>query len=236
MKNFVLFSIVGLTLSFSSCRKAVPEVDVSTLEPRVVLLQEAQEVGAIRAAVIAALQSRGWAAEQETGQQIAARLVNRGATVRVNINYEPSQVVITGVQAEGAGKNYDKWVRNLEASIREAFKRPTPMVAPAAVVTLTPPPTLVMYGRDLDIPAAKAIIQKSLTAHSWVLESDGASGMVARLSHKKGLVRVTVLSNGQNATITYLNSEGLDLDAAGHSDDYERWMRILVEAIAKNSK
>ncbi len=39
------------------------------------------------------------------------------------------------------------------------------------------------------------------------------------------------------ATISYVNSEGLDIDrSTGRSDDYEKWMRNLVESIRNNTQ
>lgn len=60
---------------------------------------------------------------------------------------------------------------------------------------------------------------------------------MARLNHRKGLLRVRITSTTHQATIVYDSSEGLSFDAqTGVSDDYEKWMRKLVEAIRANTR
>jgi hypothetical protein len=221
-----------------SCAKAIPEVDVSAVEPRVVLLPQVYEPFAVRAAIIGALQDRGWTSDVENGQEIEARLNNKGSLVRVGMSYDQTRVVIKALEAKANQRNYDKWIANLEASIRSALNKPVPVVAPVAapVAPATPAPVLAIFERNQTPDGGKAAIAKGLAAHSWVLEADEPAGLLARLNHRKGMVRIRITFNAQQASIVYVDSKELSFDATGRSDEYERWMRLLVDAIRANSK
>lgn len=226
--------VVGLLLVVGCGKKAVPDVDLSTAEPRQVLLAEQHDPAEVRAAIINAMGARGWVAEQENGADIVARLAHKGATVRVDMQYGPDRVTIKGLQAEGAGRNYDKWVANLESSIRDALKKPV-VVAP--VVAVPPAPTLAVFEVKQKAENLKGALQRALTQHSWVIEQEEPTGaLIARLNHRKGLVRVRISFDTTQATITYVMSESLDIDPTGRSAEYEKWMRNLVDAIRANTK
>jgi hypothetical protein len=77
----------------------------------------------------------------------------------------------------------------------------------------------------------KVAVQRALSQHSWVIESEDAGGLVARLNHRKGMVRVRIVYDVSQATISYLESEELFIDGSGRSDEYEKWMRNLVDSI-----
>ncbi len=226
--------VVGLLLVVGCGKKAVPDVDLSTAEPRQVLLAEQHDLAEVRAAIINAMSSRGWVAEQENGADIVARLPHKGVTVRVDMQYGPDRVTIKGLQADGAGRNYDKWVANLESSIRDALKKPV-VVAPVAAVP--PAPTLAVFEVKQKPENLKGALQRALTQHSWVIEQEEPTGaLIARLNHRKGLVRVRISYDTAQATITYVMSESLDIDPTGRSAEYEKWMRNLVDAIRANTK
>ncbi len=227
-----------MVLSLVSCRRSVPEVDLSAAEPRVVLLSESHEPAEIRAAIIKAMQSRGWAAEEESANEIGARLNHKGSMVRVSMHYTADQVSIKAVQVEGRG--YEKWVSNLEASIRSALKKqpvvvvevPAPVEPPAPVVALTPPPTLVVFESKQAPEKVKMVLQRALTQHSWVIEQEVAGGdLIARLSNRRGQVRIRISADSSQATITYVDSKDVDIDAQGRSPEYEKWMRNLVDSV-----
>lgn len=229
-----VWSCLGIT----GCKKAVPDVDLSSAEPRMVLLTEQREVSEVRAAVISAMLSRGWVTEGETGNEITARLTHKGATVRLALTVAADRVTIKGLVAESAGKNYERWVSNLEDSIREALKKPEPP-APAAAPppAVKPPPTVAVFETAQKPGQVKTVLQRALTQHNWVIEQEEPSGaLVARLNHRKGLVRVRITVEATQATITYVDSQELNIDASGRSDEYEKWMRNLVDSIRANTK
>jgi hypothetical protein len=225
--------VVGLMV-VGCGKKAVPDVDLSTAEARQVLLAEQHDPAEVRAAIISAMGARGWVAEQENGPEIVAHLNHKGASVRVSMTYAADRVTIKGLEAEGAGRNYDKWVANLESSIRDGLKKPVVVVAAPAV---PPAPTLAVFEAKQKLGNVKGALQRALGQHSWVIEQEEAGGaLIARLNHRKGLVRVRISFDETQATITYVTSEDLDIDPTGRSAEYEKWMRNLVEAIRNNTR
>ena len=230
--------VVGVLLCVGCGKKGGTDADLSASEPRVVLLPEQHDPAEVRAAIIGAMQSRGWVAEQENPADIMARLSHKGASVRVDLTYGPDRVTIKGLSAEGAGKNYEKWVGNLESSIRELLKKPAPpAVVVAPVPAAPPPPTMAVFDAKQKPEAVKVALQRALSQHSWVIEQEeGPGSLVVRLNHRKGLVRVRITWDVGQATITYVDSQGLDIDPAGRSAEYEKWMRNLVDAIRANTK
>lgn len=219
------------------CKKSVPEVDLTNAAPRVVLLPEQHDPAEVRAAIITGMQAKGWQAEAENPGDIVARLSHKGATIRVDIQWAPDRFTIKGLAAEGAGKNYEKWVGNLEASIRDALKKPEPVVvAPPPPPAVTPAPTMAVFEAKQKGDAVKVALQRALSQHSWVIEKDEGGALIARLNHRKGLVRVRIAWDQSQATITYVESQDLDFDGGGRSAEYEKWMRNLVDAIRSNTR
>lgn len=241
MSGRIASLVFALVLALApGCKKAVPEVDLAAEQPRVTLLQTQRDPAEVRSAVIGALQGKGWVTESETGPEVLARLSHKGATVRVSIVYDATRFTIKGLEASGAGKRYEGWVGNLEQDITKRLKPvavAAPIISAPAPVGATPAPTLVVFDREQKFENVKGSLQRALSTHSWVIEADEASGLVARLNHKKGLVRVRITSTTQQATIAYVSSEGLSIDpSTGISADYEKWMRNLVDAIRNNTK
>lgn len=229
--------VVGVLTSLGACKKAVPDVDLTDAAPRVLLLTEQRDPAEVRTAIINAMESRGWKAEAENPGDIVARLSHKGATVRVDLTWGPDRVTIKGLAAEGAGKGYEKWVGNLEASIRDGLKKPEPVVvAPPPPPAATPAPTMAVFEAKQQPDAVKVALQRALSQHSWVIEKDEGGALIARLNHRKGLVRVRISWEPTQATITYVESQDLDFDAGGRSAEYEKWMRNLVDSIRSNTR
>lgn len=91
--------VLSFVVATSACRKAVPEVDVSAQQARVILLQVQQEPAVVRQAIIASLQGRGWSTESENGPEIVGRLSHKGATVRVLFAYDATRFSMKGLEA-----------------------------------------------------------------------------------------------------------------------------------------
>lgn len=235
--RLVSLMVALFIVSVSGCRKAAPEIDLSAEQPRVTLLQVQRDPAEVRQAIIASLQGKGWVTESENGPEIIGRLSHKGATVRVSIVYDATRFTMKGLEATNADRKYEGWLNGLEQDIAKRLRTPAVVPAAAPVVTATPAPTLVVFDREQKIENVKGAIQRALSAHSWVLEADQPTGLVARLNHRKGLLRVRITSTTQQATIIYENSEGIAFDPqTGVSDDYEKWMRNLVEAIRANTR
>lgn len=242
LRFLVLFGAVLFASVVVGCGKRVPEVDLDA-PPRVVLISPARELPEIREAVINALQERTWVSEQEVQNVITARLNHKGAAVRATFTMSPDQVAIRLIEAEGKGA--EKYVANVENSIRANLKRPAPpppVAAPVAPpppapmpVGPVPPPTVAIFGRAQTPAEARTVLQKSLAQHSWVIEQLLDDGVLARLSHRKTIVHIKIIAHANDASIEYVSSEDLALDKTGHSVEYERWVRLLVDAIRANS-
>ena len=225
--------IVMLTVG---CAKSVPEVDLSASEPRVLLLPEQHDPAEVRGAIITGMRARGWVAEGENPASIVARLSHKGATIKVNLTYASDRVTIQGLVSENAGKGYEKWVANLEASIHDALKTPEVVVVAPRPPAVKPAPTMVVFERKQQPDAVKIALQRALSQHSWVIEGEDANGITARLNHRKGMLRVKISADVSQATISYVDSQELSFDGSGRSDEYEKWMRNLVDAIRGNTR
>jgi hypothetical protein len=229
--------MVGVLMMSAGCKKTVPDADLANEPPRVVLLPELHEPGEVRGAIIGAMQARGWVAEAENPGDIIARLSHKGATLRVDLVYAGDRVTIKGLTAEGAGKGYEKWVGNLEASIRELLKKPEPVaVAAPPPPAARPAPTMAVFEAKQKPDAIKVALQRALSQHSWVIEREEGDAIIARINHRKGLVRVRIAWDATQATITYVDSQELDFDGGGRSAEYEKWMRNLVDSIRSNTR
>lgn len=229
--------VLGVLVANTGCKKEVPTIDLASSEPRVLLLPELHAPAEVRAAIIGAMQNRGWVAEGENAGDIVARLSHKGATIRVDLVYAGDRVTLKGLTAEGAGKNYEKWVGNLEASIRDALKRPEVVVAPLAPPPpVTPGPTMAVFEAKQKPEAVKIALQRALSQHSWVIEREEGDALIARLNHRRGLVRVRISWDASQAIITYVESQELSFDGGGRSAEYEKWMRNLVDSIRANTR
>jgi hypothetical protein len=231
---FSLRFLAVLVVLACGCSRRAPDVDLSTTEPRILLLPELHDPIEVRAAIVAAMQARGWVAEQESPTNITARLSHKGATIRVDLVYAGDRVTIRGLAAENAGRGYEKWVGNLESSIRDGLRQAEPVVQTSPNI-VKPAPTMAVFDRKQEPDAVKVALQRALSQHSWVIESEDLSGLVARLNHRKGMVRVRIVYDVSQATISYVDSQDLFIDGSGRSDEYEKWMRNLVDSIRSNT-
>lgn len=233
MKALTLMCVIAVAVP--GCAKRAPEVDLSRETPRVVLFASPQNPVEVRAAVVSALQTRGWTTDGEADGRITARLAHKGSSARLELAWGADSVTLKGLEADLPQPQYARWLANLESSIREALKAP-PEPAPAKTKA-TPRPTLAVFQATQTLPGAKQALQRALAQHSWTPEEEvsGQTALVARLSHRKGQVRVRVDYSESQASISYLSSTELEFDAAGRSDDYEKWMRNLVAAIVANT-
>ena len=230
-------AVLGVLVVTPGCKKEIPDVDLTNSQPRVLLLPEMHEPAEVRAGIISGMQARGWVAEAENPGNIVARLSHKGANIRVDLTYASDRVTIKGLTAEGAGKGYEKWVGNLEASIRDALKKPEVVVAPVAPPPPVPPaPTMAVFEAKQKPETVKIALQRALSQHSWVIEREEGGAIIARLNHRKGLVRVRISWDPNQATITYVESQELSFDGGGRSAEYEKWMRNLVDSIRGNTR
>lgn len=215
------------------------------LPARVGLLENPREPQEVHQAIITGVRDRGWVLQAD-GAEVIARLDHRGVTIVVGISYEPTRYVIRGLECTGNEKHYEKYVSNLDASIRKAVLRLPlrPMVqqqvpppppayagAPPPMATMAPQPALAIFAREQRPENVRVVILNALAAHHWVVEQEDRNGIIARQTARNGFARVRVTGTTQQATITYLESTGIAIDPqTGRSNEYEKWMRSLISA------
>lgn len=89
--------LIVLSSMLSACGARMVE-----LQPlRAVALPTAQQPDTLRAAIVRALQSGGYALESEESGRIVARQVGRGTSLRVALMYSPTQLQIAYLDSEG---------------------------------------------------------------------------------------------------------------------------------------
>jgi len=229
--------VMALLLSFNPAAVA----------PRTGFINPPRAPAEVRTALLTGIRDRGWVVQNET-PEIITRLDHRGVSVVVGLSYDANRYVIRALECTGNEKHYDKYVSNLEASLRKAVARlasqpqvmqqqpPPPPPPPGAAgqappATMTPPPALAIFAREQRPENVRTVILNSLAAHKWVVEQEDRNGIVARQNTRNGSARIRVTGTTQQATITYLDSTGVDIDAqTGRSNEYERWMRSLISA------
>ena len=100
-----------------------------------VLLATPTPEGEVRAAIARALAARGFTAEAEQPNKIVARLDSRGMTLRVSIDYSPTEFAISYIDSQGynfqvgpqgpmISTRYAQYTENLRRSIRDELGRP----------------------------------------------------------------------------------------------------------------
>lgn len=121
--------VIVLCVLGSGCwQRNVPDPDLSATPPRVLALRYDHEAAEVRQGIVDAIVKRRWMVEREAPSEIVTRLMKTGVTVRLRLEYSTDRIVITGVTALGAGRNYDKWLSNLEQSILAELREPAPSV------------------------------------------------------------------------------------------------------------
>ncbi len=222
---------------------AAPAFGGGTPPPTLAVFGTQQTAASAKSALQRGLSQHGWVIEEETSPtSLLARLNNRKGLVRVRLDYDTEKVTISyvtstdlDIEPSGHSDDYEKWMRNLVAAIvggtKSAVVEPAPAPAPAPAASATPAPVIAIFGVPQTPEKARVALQRALGQHSWVIEDAKGDVFVARLAHRKGLVRVRIESTGERATITYVDSQGLSLSSTGQSADYEKWMRNLVAAI-----
>jgi hypothetical protein len=93
---------------------------------------------AVREAIARALAARRYTLESEEGTRIFARFTSRGVSMRLAIDYSPTQVTVNYLDSTGLGfedamssRQYDGWMRNLTSTMQEEIGRPAREAAEA---------------------------------------------------------------------------------------------------------
>lgn len=135
--------VIVLCLLGSGCwQRNVPDPDLSSTPPRVLVLRYDHEAAEVRQGIVDAIVKRRWMVEREAPSEIVTRLMKTGVTVRLRLEYSTDRIVITGVTALGSGRNYDKWLSNLEESILAELREPASSEPKAASGAVDAPPAV----------------------------------------------------------------------------------------------
>ncbi len=134
-------------------------------QPTTILLAQAQQPQLVRAGVVRALAQLGYRTEGEDGQRIVASYSRGRQSVRIQVEYWPTQATIsylgsTGLRfrPDGSSRDYERWMSNLTREIpgHVAFiarqqvgypgqviivQQPAAVAQPATVVVQQPAPT-----------------------------------------------------------------------------------------------
>lgn len=223
--------------------RPVSAADVDTvLTPRTVLFPAAHALPEVRAAIVRALADRNYATESEGAQEIIALQTARGASLRLAVSYTEQQAVIryldsTGLEVDertNTAPLYARWVAFLGDSIRDQVASPP---APEAIEeTRTPPPTLAAFVRPQGPAELLPMLQRAVTTHRWVIEQQLEGALLIRLDRGGQQLRMRCEYNATQANFVYVESQGLDFNEQGRNDEYERWMRNLVDAVQNASR
>lgn len=153
-------------------------------QPTTVLLAQAQQPQLVRAGVVRALTQLGYRTEGEDGQRIVASYSRGRESVRIQIEYWPTQATIsylgsTGLRfrPDGSSPHYERWMSNLSREIpqhvaaisRQQVGYPGQIIivqqpaavaqpAPASVVVQQPAPTSTVVVQ----PAPTATVQGTI--------------------------------------------------------------------------
>lgn len=92
--------------------------------PTTILLAQAAQPAIVRGGVIRALTDLGYRLEGEDGQRIVANYARGHESVRIQIEYWPTQATITYLgstglrfRPNGTSPHYDRWMANLQRNI-----------------------------------------------------------------------------------------------------------------------
>ena len=223
--------------------RPVSAADIDTvLTPGTVLFPTAHPLPEVRAAIVRALADRNYATESEGTQEIIALQTARGASLRIAVSYTEQQAVIRYVDSTGLEVDertntapiYARWVGFLGDSIRDQVA--SPPVPEVVEAVHTPPPTLAAFVRPQEPAAVLPMLQRAVTSHQWVIEQQLEGALLLRLDHGDHQLRLRCDYNATQANFVYVESHGLDFNAQGRNDEYERWMRNLVDAVQNASR
>ena len=134
------WAVLPLVLLFGACSYAVHPVE----QPHVQLIAESYGPAEIRAALIRAMERRKFTAEKEEEGRITAHFQKSDRSLRVVVEYTPTQFGVRYVDSAGFGEakdpttgaavvdtRYDDMVRTLEKVIVEELRRPAKEAAAA---------------------------------------------------------------------------------------------------------
>lgn len=100
------------------------------------------------------------------------------------------------------------------------------------VIAFTPTTTtMVISGGAVDDGSVRAAIARALQARGYVIESDDAARMVARLSARRVTVRIALDYSPSQIAISHVDSQGLQIEDTFSSRRYDAWMRELTQTI-----
>ncbi len=94
-----------------------------------------------------------------------------------------------------------------------------------------PAPATVLFPQAAQPELVRAGVVRALADRGYNAESEQPGQIIARYTRGRIDLRVQIQYQASQATITYLGSEGLRIDAAGRARYYDRWVQQLSNSI-----
>lgn len=95
----------------------------------------------------------------------------------------------------------------------------------------TPAPATVLFAQAAQPELVRAGVVRALADRGYNAESEQPGQIIARYTRGRVDLRVQIQYQASQATITYLGSQGLRIDAAGRARYYDRWVQQLSSSI-----
>ena len=95
----------------------------------------------------------------------------------------------------------------------------------------TPAPVTVLFAQAAQPEVVRGGVVRALADRGYNAESEQPGQIIARYTRGRVDLRVQIHYQASQATITYLGSEGLRIDAAGRARYYDRWVQQLSSSI-----
>lgn len=95
----------------------------------------------------------------------------------------------------------------------------------------TPAPATVLFPQAAQPELVRAGIVRALADRGYNAESEQPGQIIARYTRGRVDLRIQIQYQAAQATISYLGSEGLRIDAAGRARYYDRWVQQLSSSI-----
>jgi hypothetical protein len=126
---FAALALAGVSGCARRVRVATPAVAVAQPQyyqppPTTILLAQPEQPQLVRAGIVRALSGLGYQTEGEDGQRIVASYARGRETVRIQIEYWPTQATITYLgstglrfRPDGTSPHYERWMSNLSRDI-----------------------------------------------------------------------------------------------------------------------
>ncbi len=96
------------------------------------------------------------------------------------------------------------------------------------------PPRTVLFETPLAVDQVRAALVRALADRGYASEGESVGGVVASITSRNVMLRVSISYSETQAVIAYADSAGIEIDAAGRARTYDRWVANLESSIRSN--